>query len=332
MRPVAQTLRSTAVAGLLAALPANVGAQAFTPPAGVGSVTFGWQFVDNTGHRFTDGTYLGRGQSVTTSVLAEFEYGITDRWTVTVGAPFVGAKYTGAQPAQSGRAVDLCGCWNSSFQDIGASVRYRFGQGAWAVTPLARVDVPTHDYPYQGEAVVGRNLRELVVGVGAGRQLAHVLPSLSVQGLYTYAFVEKPLDDISVNRSNGAFDVGYALGRRLFVRGTAVGQYTHGGLRAGSVTGVPFPLPGELNTPERRAQRDRLLRVNYWQAGGGLSYSVGRADVFASVSKYVWGRDAHNGWIYNISATFYFDVGRSTALFSLAQPMWPAAHLPAHRR
>jgi len=34
---------------------------------------------------------------------------------------------------------------------------------------------------------------------------------------------------------------------------------------------------------------------------------VGPADVFASVSSYVWGRDAHDGEVYTVGATWYFD-------------------------
>ena len=307
-------LLAVAVSAAIALLPSRAWAQAFTPPAGVGSVTFAWQFVDNTGHRLSDGFYVERGQSVSMSALAEIEYGVTDRLSVSFGVPYVGAKYTGALPSFSGLPGDDCRCWHSSWQDIGASARYRLGNASWAVTPLVRVGLPSHDYPYQGEAVVGRNLRELQVGAGAGMRFAR-LPSLSVQTVYVYSFVEKALDDVSVNRSNAAFDAGYALGRRFYVRGMAAWQLTHGGLRAGSVTGNPFPFPGELNTPERFAQRDRVISVKYWQAGGGLSYSAGPLDIFGSYAKYVWGRDAHNGHIYNVGVTFYFDVGRGTATF-----------------
>jgi hypothetical protein len=73
------------------------------------------------------------------------------------------------------------------------------------------------------------------------------------------------------------------------------------------VTGNPFPRPGEFNTPERLAQRDRLLRTNYWQVATGLSYSLGPVDLFASFTKYVWGRDAHNGQACGVGATWYFN-------------------------
>ncbi len=67
---------------------------------------------------------------------------------------------------------------------------------------------------------------------------------------------------------------------------------------------------GFLNTPARFAQRDRLIRTNYWQVGGGVSYSAGPVDLFASVTKYVWGRDAHNGQAYTVGSTWYFDLSQ----------------------
>ena len=146
-------------------------------------------------------------------------------------------------------------------------------------------------------------------GTARRSRSCRILPKASVQAGYTYAFVEKALQTIKIDRSNGFFDVGYPLKRSFFVRGSAVWQHTHGGLRAGSVTGDPFPFPGELNTPERFAQRDRLLRTHYWQMGGGLAYSAGAVDVFASVTKYVWGRDAHNGQAFTFGTNLVLRSG-----------------------
>jgi hypothetical protein len=271
----------------------------------VGSVTLAWQFVDNTGHRLSDGFLAERGESVTTSALLEAEYAVTDRLSASFGIPYVFAKYTGALPPPSGRPIDACQCWHSSFQDFGFSVRYRLGGETWAVTPILRYGLPSHDYAYQGEAVVGRNLDEGQLGALAGLKLGF-LPSATFQVGYLYAFVESPLDDVDIDRSNGFLDIGYSVRRRLYVRAAALWQKTHGGLRAGSLTGNPFPFPGELNSPERLAQRDRVLRTNYWQLGGGLSYSFGSVDVFASYSAYVWGRDAHDGQVFGAGATWYF--------------------------
>ena len=74
------------------------------------------------------------------------------------------------------------------------------------------------------------------------------------------------------------------------------------------MTGDPFFPPGELNTPERFAERDRLLKVRYMQLVAGLAYSLGPVDVFASYSNYVWGRDAHDGQAVTFGASFYFGL------------------------
>jgi hypothetical protein len=297
-----------AVVAVCVCASARAAAQAFTPPQGVGAVTVASQIIDNTGHRFSDGFFLARGQSVTASALFEVEYGVTDRLSTTVGIPYVFAKYKGADPPLSGLPSDTCRCWNSSFQDFSFAARYRFGTDTWAVTPVARYGLPSHDYPYAGEAVVGKNLNEFQIGVNGGLKLADLLPKATVQAGYTYAFVERAVDDIGINRSTGYLDFGYALSRRLYVRGSGVWQLTHGGVRFGSPTGNPFPLPGEANTPELFAQRDRLGRVNYWQAGGGGSYSLGPVDLFASYLKYIWGRDAHNGQAFTFGTSWYFDL------------------------
>ena len=50
------------------------------------ALTLAWQYVDNTGHRFSDGFLLARGQSVTQSALVEMDYGVTDRLSATAGS------------------------------------------------------------------------------------------------------------------------------------------------------------------------------------------------------------------------------------------------------
>jgi hypothetical protein len=287
----------------------QLAAQAFTLPQGVGAVTLFWQYIDNTGHRLSDGFLREAGQSVTTSVDFELDYGVTDRLDVTFGIPYVWAKYTGSLPPPSGLPVDSCQCWHSSFQDFSLSARYRFGDDPWAATPVVRYVRPSHDYNFVGEAAVGRDLEEFQIGLAAGARLAGFLPRASVHAGYTYSFVEEVLD-IKNDRANAFFQLGYSVTNRLFVHADGTWQKTHGGLRIGSVTGVPFPIPGEFNTPEKFAQRDRLTRSNYWHVGGGVSYSAGPVDVFAAYSKYVSGTDTHNGQAYTVGATWYFDLSK----------------------
>jgi hypothetical protein len=307
------TLRA---AGLLTALlaplvfPAVAAAQAFTPPKGVGAITLGWQWIQNTGHRATDGTDNGQGDSVTTSLGLETEYGVTDRLSAGVGIPYTFAKYLGPPFTPiSGQPYDACRCWNSAFGDFSFFARYRLGGETWAVTPLVRVGKPSHAYPFRGEAVVGKQLREALVGVFTGLRLVELLPSATVQAGYTYAFVEKAIDEISVNRSDAFVDFGYVVRRRLYVRATWLWEHTHGGKRIGSPSGDPFPMPGELDDgPGWLVESNRIRKVRYMQLTGGLVYDAGPVDVYGTFTKYVWGTDSHNGYVFGAGVTFYFGL------------------------
>jgi hypothetical protein len=268
----------------------------------VGSVTFAWQWVDNTGHIGTDGTVARVGQSVTTNLLAEIDYGVTERFAATASVPFVFAKYTGKNPPISGLEHDACRCWNESFQDFSLSGRYRFGDEFWALTPQLRYVLPSHDYPYHGEAVVGQNLNQLLLGINAAWRTP-ALPKASLQGGYTYTFAEAAVDGIRPNRSNVTMSFGYALTRSLYVHGGALAQKNYAGLTVAEFfTSAP---------PDQKAQADRLLKMRYWHMIGGVSYSTRFADVFFSVEPYVWGRDTHDGIAYTVGSTWYLDFSKS---------------------
>ena len=79
----------------------------------------------------------------------------------------------------------------SGFQDFSAAARYRFGDDTWAIAPQVKYGLPSHNYSYVGEAVVGRNLNELELGVFAALRLVDILPKATVQAGYIYSFVEK---------------------------------------------------------------------------------------------------------------------------------------------
>jgi hypothetical protein len=298
---VISALRPLAAAIALLLVPISAAAQAFTPPPRVGSVTLAWQWVDNTGHLLTDGTFLPGGNSVTTSLLAEIDFGVTDRLAATASVPFVFARYTGQNAPFSGLESDACRCWHQSFQDFSMGARYRFGDEFWAVTPQLRYVQPTHDYPYHGEAVVGPNLWQMLLSVN-GALRTPALPKASIQAGYTYTLAETTVDGLRPNRSNVSMSFGYALTRSLYVHGGALAQKNHTGLTAFGVFTAP---------PDQRAQADRLLKMRFWHVTGGVSYSTPFADLFFSVEPYVWGRDTHDGIAYTVGSTWYFDFAKS---------------------
>jgi len=115
---------------------------------------------------------------------------------------------------------------------------------------------------------------------------------------------------ISTNRSNARLEADYIVKRKLQLLAQVFWQRTHGGLRFGSPV-PPGPIfPGEVNTPELLYQHDRLLRDNYWHAGGGLAYSFPRIDVLATYIAFVGGTDTHAGSALTVTVMVPFRLGR----------------------
>ena len=309
MTPV-RTVKRVAGFGLVSLLAAtSASAQAWAPPAGQGAFTVAFQAIDNTGHILTDGSTVPGGKSQSASIYLEFEYAITDRWSLSTFIPYVFAKFSGPPlpnvPLQPG---DACQCWQHGWQDFGVAARYNLLNGGTALTPSVAFGVPSHEYGYVGEAVLGRRLRELRLGVDVGTYLDAISPRLAVQGRYAYALVERVLD-VSTNRSSLSADVIVRLTESLSVQGSVYRQITHGGLRAGTEPppppdGIPW---GEVTTPELLHEHDRLLRDNSWQLGAGLSYSLPRADLFVSYIEFLSGSDTHAGRAFTVGATVPFE-------------------------
>jgi len=285
---------------LILATANHVKAQAWVPPGGEGFISFIYQRIDNTGHRRTNGVLVPKGRSLDMSLYLEADYAFTNRLSVTAGLPYVFAKYTDPNPPPYPipfLPTDQCRCWQSGLQDFGITTRYNLAGGAggaFALTPSVSLGTPSHDYNFRGESALGRDLTEVRIGLDAGRRLDAILRNLSVQGAYSYAIVEKVMG-ISTNRSNANLEGDYVIKRKLLVRGQVFWQRTHGGLRFGSPSPPGLVFPGEVDTPELLNQHDRLLRDNYWHAGGGLGYSFPQFDLFATYTAFVSGTDTHAG-------------------------------------
>jgi hypothetical protein len=160
------------ISAALFAAPSQARAQAWMPPAGVGSVSVSIQQIRNTGHLLTDGSRLDDGKSVDASIYIEAEYALTDRVSLSAGLPFVFAKYIGPGPTPFNfLPVDACHCWHGGWQDFAMTARYSVTNGWFGLAPSVSAGVPSHDYDFRGEASLGRNLKELRVAVDAGQRL-----------------------------------------------------------------------------------------------------------------------------------------------------------------
>jgi len=288
-------------------------AQAWLPPGGSGSISLSYQTISNTGHRRSNGFLVEAGQSLNMGLYLEGEYSLTNRLSLAASLPYVFGKSTTVNPPPFPIPYfpwDQCHCWQSGWQDFGFTARYNLvhaSGGAFALTPSVSAGVPSHNYEFRGESVLGRDLKEVRIGVDAGQRLDAISPNLFVEGHYSYAFVERVID-VSNNRSNASVEATYLLlKRKLAPRGIASWQRTHGGLLFGSPPPASLVFPGEVNTPERLAQHDRLLRDNYFHAGGGFSYAFLRMDVFASYIAFVSGTDTHAGRALTLGVSWPFD-------------------------
>jgi hypothetical protein len=293
----------------LVAASGTAAAQAWSAPAGVGSVSVTYQFIDNAGHRLTDGTLLPDGKSTNMGVFFEADYAFTDRFSISAGLPYVAAKYIGPGPPPPGIPYfpeEQCHCWNSGWQDFNVTARYNLHNGALGLTPSVSFGAPSHDYGFRGEVALGTQLKEARLGLDAGYRLDRISPRLAVQARYAYAIVERAID-ISHNRSNAAIEGDYAITRKLSTRAFASWQRTHGGLRFGGPPDSALPFPGDVNTDDRRFQHDRLLRDNNWRLGAGAAYALPHLDVFASFIHYLKGTDAHAGHVLTMGVSWPFE-------------------------
>lgn len=304
MRRALVTMIGTLVAA--SAFPTSALAQAWVAPAGLGSLTWTFEEIENTGHRVDDGVLQRNGQSRNAAVDVDLDYAFTDRLSFAVSVPYVFSRFLDRNTATDGapppQPVDLCFCWQHAWQDLGATARFNLSNGAFGLTPSVSFGAPTHNYETHGEAVVGRGLSELTLAVDAGRRLDALSPSLTVSGRYEYAVVERvpEFPDVPNNRSRISTDVAYTPRRHLSTHLTLAWQRTHGGLRVADL----------MATPVFFDEHDRLLRDNNFHLAGGVDYQLGRIEIFGSFLGYVSGTDTHAGRAIIAGVSLPFELAR----------------------
>ena len=113
-------------------------AQAWSPRQGQGGVTFAAQTIDHVGRMVDDGTRFACCGSTNVALYIEFDYGLTNRLSISGGMPYVFAKYRGDAPFGPAAflpypELDSCHCVHSSFQDFGFAARYNVTPGSTLV-------------------------------------------------------------------------------------------------------------------------------------------------------------------------------------------------------
>ena len=270
----------------------TVHAQAWLPPQGEGVVSFVFQDQYFKYHVLpTQRVDLGPIHS--RAMLVDVTYGLTDKIAVSVGVPWIAAKYTGPNPhplSDFSRPNPIDdGTWHGAAQDFRFDVRYNItrnllGKGI-VVTPFIGSIVPSHEYTYFAHAAVGRGVKELQAGVAAAK-LFEKVPNLLVQGRYGYGLT-KQIVGISFNRSLASLELGYFATPRLRFMALTTGQRTHGGIDVPQ--GARAILPAE-----QVVHHDQIHREIGLAMGTGASYSLSQSvDLYGSWTRAVTQRNGH---------------------------------------
>jgi hypothetical protein len=291
----------TALAAVLFA-PALAQAQAWLPPKGGGAVSTTLGHYSFAGHFDSDGKREPFGGTRAESIWVEGIYAITDELAISAGLPFIATKLTGSFPEGVPLGeLDKDGKYHGDFQDFRVELAFGLVQGDLGITPFVGLGVPSHEYEFRGEAVPGKGLREVLVGLAAGRTLSPFLPSAYVHARYSYAFVENVDPDVDkLDRSNLDTELGYEPVSRLLLRVLARWQTTHGGL----------DLADMRNHPDFYRTHDRAARTNYFNLGLGASFALTPSwDAYAIYIKTLSGENAHQSHSFSFGATWYFGGG-----------------------
>ena len=310
MRPI-----HAAVVVYLLVAPAALYGQAWVAPRGETTVSLTFQRTEFEGHILPNGDRIHGGGSHSRSLALGIEHSLTDRLALAASIPYVGSKNgVDPQPVLGRTGIDD-GQYHQTWQDFRFGARYNVLANPVVVTPLIAVRLPSHKYPTIGEAAVGPRLREVQVGVDAGRIFSVADQNFYIDAQYAYAIVQKYLG-LSLNRSNVDVDLGYFVLPALNLRGIVSWQNTYDGLTAKEVFGPNGPPQKNPNLAEPLwLQHDRLIRDDYWRAGIGASYSVNETfGVYFTAVKMIAGRNSHYGYLYSVGVARTFKLPSSFAV------------------
>lgn len=273
-------------------------AQAWLPSRGDGQVTITYENLyvrdhfDYTGKRFRPGPIR------THTVITSFEFGLSDKLTLDADLAHVTSKFEGfVAPAPHGPPDT--GVYHPTFQDISFGIRYGAYSKRLLVTPFIAAVIPSHHYETRGHTAVGRDLREVQVGVNVGRDLEDIIPRTYVQARYSYAFVQN-VEQFGLDRSNVDWEFGYYAKPRLSLRFTGAWQYT--------LSGVRYPLDQDI--PDFHELHDRAAKASYMRFGGGLTVSLTKyVDLHADAGNTYMGRTTHGARGLSLGISWRFSRG-----------------------
>lgn len=303
---------------LLATGTPEAAAQAFVPAAGEGSVSASYQFTATSGQLGIFGRVfpdLPLDRTQTHALIWHVEYGLSDRIAVHASLPYMNVRYEGPFPHDvglQGQPSDIDdGTYHGSFQDFYFGTRFNVVQSPrFALTPFVEVIIPSHHYESLGQAVVGRDLRALVMGAALGGFADDLLPGLYFQTRLSYAVVQEAVA-IRPNRTGIDSAVGYFVSPRLGIQFVQTFLMTHDGIDFRSPSEVFALHKGGEVTLAHILNHDRLIRTNALNVGGGVTFALTeKVGVFGTATIMAWGQNIQRPRSVTVGANWSFQTRR----------------------
>ncbi|MBS0457169.1 MAG: hypothetical protein JSS44_07565 [Proteobacteria bacterium] len=220
-----------ALCSAAATLPAQ--AQAWLPGKGHGSLTLDYEQKQSTKLSFSDGNLADFGKVIDRTAHLNIDYGLSDRWAISVGLPFESNRYTGNDPHDprvfpfpNRQRFQDDGRYHAGWSDWSVGLRYQWLARPFLVTPYVAYTQPNHTYTYFAHSALGTDQKALQVGVYLGNWFPPPWQNLFWQAGLAYTFEQStkhldPLanqflhDDRTVNHSAISLKLGYNITPRL---------------------------------------------------------------------------------------------------------------------
>ena len=245
------------------------------------SVRAEYQFI-HTGALATGIGPMDIGETDTHVILLSGVYSLSDRWKVYGTIPYVQKRHTGPgvhdpildfyeyQPPDL-RLIDD-GDYHGGFQDVHAGVQYLAIEGPLSVSPFISYGVPVSDYPFYGNAAIGKQLWEIPVGISL--ELVPYFSDWYFQADLAYVFSEKA-QGVDLDYWLLYLAAGYYVTPRFVPRVFLTRRNAPDALRFPEdfTDDYTFSRFEDFDN-EFWYQHDRTLRHNYVNLGIGFDYIV----------------------------------------------------------
>ncbi len=274
-------------------------------PGSRGHVSLEYQFVEQKSFYLSDGdTKVDLGKITAHTVQLDVAYNLNERWTVSVGVPWVMKKYDGPLDIHNHQLLDFPrdrknrddGSYYRKFgnYEIGAFRHFQYRD--YSITPLVLLEIPSNPYTYFALSAPGDGLKKMSLGLQVSAPIG--LSNFYTRGEYMYTFVEEAPGSVNVDHHRFQGELGYFVNPRWSLRAFALGRVGNG---------LDFPEDYPNFTDEVWYEHDKTMSHEFVNLGLGLTCQLNsKYSVSTWTQRMVWGRNSNTN-----DTALYVQVGFS---------------------